>query len=127
MFKGSEKQIKWANDIVDNTRKAFENKVREAESDSYTNPKVLKNYKNLYEIAENILSNLSLAWSAGDVIENRNGLESGDLEILGIKVFGGCARIKVDGRSYKDSDLKNSETKKEIENRAIDYLKNKKS
>lgn len=125
-FKGSEKQIKWANDIVDKAKKAIENEIREAESDKYADPDVLENNKNLYGIVTNVLSDLSAVWSASDVIENRSGLERGDLEAFGIKSFGGGRKIKVNGESYKGSDLKDENVRKEFEEKVLDYLKSQK-
>ena len=125
-FKGSEKQIKWANDIVDKAKNAFENKVKEAESDKYADPEVLENYKNLYGIVTNVLSHLSSVCSASDVIENRLGLERGDLQAFGIKSFGGGRKIKVNGESYKGSDLKDENVRKEFEKKVLDYLRSKK-
>lgn len=125
-FKGTEKQIKWANNIVDKAKKAFENEIEEAESDKHTNPDVLENYKNLYGVVTNVLSCLSFSWSASDVIENRFELEQRNLEIFGIKVFGGGRKIKIDGKSYKGSDLKDENVRKEFEEKVLDYLKSKK-
>lgn len=125
-FKGSEKQIKWANDIVDKAKKAFENEIKEAESDEQIDPNALENYKNLYEIATNVISHLPSVWSASDVIENRFELEGKKLGIFGIKVFGGGSRIKVDEKFYKGSDLKDENVRKALEEKVLAYLRTQK-
>lgn len=123
-FKGSEKQIKWANDIVDKAKKGLENRIKEAEN--YADSDALENCKNLCEIITNVLSNLHSVWTAGDVIENRTGLEQGKLETFGIKSFGGGMRIKVDGTSYRGSDLKDESIKKEVEEKVLNYIMSQK-
>lgn len=122
-FEGSEKQVKWANDIVDKAKTAFENEIKEMESDHNINLELLENRKNLTDIITGVLSKLSSVWSAGDVIENRSGLEGGKLETFGIRSFGGGRKIKVGDKSYEGSDLKDVKVKKEIENYVLEHLK----
>lgn len=126
-FEGTEKQTKWANDIVERTQKNFEDEIKQAESDAYANKDAVEIYKNLTGIITNVLSNLSSVWSARDVIENRAGLERMDFETFGVRSWGGGRRIKVGDASYEGSDLKDSKVRKELENSVFEYLRSHKT
>lgn len=130
-FEGSEKQVKWANDIVEKAKKSLQIGVYEVENPSWgsVRPEEVERAKIVSEITNNVLSNLSSAWSAKDVIENRDGLERYPYSVFGIKMLKKELRIgdRLYGFStYSYSDLKKSSVKKEFENKVIDYLKKKK-
>jgi len=126
-FEGSEKQVKWANDIVENAKKSLAKEVDSVEHPSVFSARAeeVERAKIIAGITNSVLQKLSSVWSAKDVIENRNELEKYPYSALGIKIRG-TKGLKIGDTLYGFSDLKKSSAKKEFENKVIEYLKKKK-
>lgn len=128
-FEGSEKQIKFANDIIERAKSLLDDEIKDLESDVIKGMKVestLNNPRILTEITKEVLSNISEVWSASDVIDKRlilNGMSSGPVwEILGIRRRGSKLKIE-NGGSYSYTDLKNDNTKKEFVKEVLQHLR----
>mgnify|MGYP001030470475 CR=1 FL=1 len=150
-FEGSEKQVKWANDIVAKAKDSLDSALQELKEEYERamkrgkNKSVIEYLKNeleleaiLNKISKNVLSNLSRSWSAKDVIENRFDLGYGKSspniahmqEMLGIFASdkGDTANVLGSYKEYSIEKLrKNSSQRKKFESELIEALKKRKT
>lgn len=131
-FEGSDKQVMWAKDIVNKAKNFFDSEIARLEADvekGYFTKTELENSKILSEISTTVLSNLASVWTAKDVIENREYIGCKNVasiwERMGIKRRGNI--LKIDSDAYSYQDLKDPDRKKELERKALQYLKSHKN
>lgn len=148
-FEGSEKQVKWANDIIDRAKITLEDSLKNSiELNEYLHisdkeKSNIETEKILNEIANNTLSNLSNSWSAKDVIENRNHLNPRGIDhnsVIDIRQTLGIferakypdfivksIKVRDGGNIYDMEKLKSSKSeRKKLEKELLSYLKNHK-
>lgn len=126
-FTGTEKQIKWANDIINRAKNRFDKELVQIRDDLCGQPQsILDNAEILTKIVKDILSDLPSVWTAKDVIDNRECLDSCNTgvvwEKLGIRRRENNLKIEGSSEKYSYDFLKDENNMREFEKMVLQFL-----
>lgn len=127
-FSGTEKQVKWANDIINRAKDRFDKELVQIREDVlHGQPQsILDNAEILTKIVKDILSDLPSVWTAKDVIDNRECMDNCNTgvvwEKLGIRRRGNSLKIGESSEKYSYDFLKDENNMREFEKMVLQFL-----